>query len=47
MIALCLTADMYSMRRCSGGPPRDPQTRQEMEEVSVLWQSVAFPETTD
>jgi hypothetical protein len=27
MIALCLTADMYSTRRCLGGPRRDPQTR--------------------
>jgi hypothetical protein len=39
MIALCLTADMYSTRRCSGGPRRDPQRRR------TLRRSVAFPET--
>jgi hypothetical protein len=34
MIGLCLTADMYSTRRCLGGPRRDPQTRREMEEMT-------------
>ena len=36
MIALCLTADMYSTRRCLGGPRRDPQRRR------TLRRSVAF-----